>query len=177
MKRKPLPVLEKILLSLIIGMLSIMFVDLLLRYFFDISLDIGLLVFPFAGIGLIGLFVFFPKKKLFAGVLLAILSGFVLMYSNLTKAGVSGRCMISGSKYTIQVSPHSYSIIKYYNFAEKVIAKKKSDAFFDPDAKTGFDRGYRIQIRKETADSLYIEINSSLHQLDSLKKRGLWEKN
>lgn len=177
MKRKPLPLLQKTLLSLLILILGVMFADLLLRLFFDISLEIGLLILPFVGIGLISLFVFFRKKKLFIGVLLGILSGLVLIYSNLTKDGFSGGSLINNSEYAIRVTPHSYWIVKHYNFAEKVIAKKKSDAFFDPDSKTGYDRGYTIQISKETADSLYIEINSSLQQLESLKKSGLWEKN
>lgn len=176
MKRKPLPLLQKTLLSLLILILGIMFADLLLRLLFDISLEIGLLLLPFVGIGFISLLVFFRKKKLFIGVLLAILSGLVLIYSNLTKDGFSGGSLINSSEYAIRVTPHSYWIVKHYNFAEKVIARKKSDIFFDPDSKTGYDRGYTIQISKETADSLYIEINSDRRQLDSLKKRGLWEK-
>lgn len=177
MKRKPLILLEKLLLSLIMGMLTIMLADLLLRYFFDISLEIGLLILPFVGIGLVSLFVFFPRKKFFTGVILAIVFGFVMIFCNVTKEGVSGGSLINNSEYAIRVTPHSYWIVKYYPFVEKIIAKKKSDLFFDPDSKTGYARGYQVHAHKETADSLYIEINTDLQQLDSLKKRGLWEKN
>lgn len=176
MKRKPLSLLEKTLLSLIIGMLMIIVGDLCLRLSFDISLEIGHLIIPFVGIGLISVFVFFSRKKIFAGILLAVVGGAVLIFYNITKDGVSGGSMIDNSEYGIRVTPHSYWIVKYYPLTEKVIAKKKSTVFFDPDSKMGFDRGYRIKVRKETPDSLYLEINSKIHKLDRLKKRGLWEK-
>lgn len=177
MKRKPLTLLEKTLLSLIVGMLIVMASDLLLRMFFDVSLEIGLLILPLAAIGSISLFVFFRRKKHLVGVLLAVISGFVLIFYNVTKDGTSGGSLINNSEYAIRVTPHSYWIIKYYAFAEKVISKKNSDAFFDPDSKMGFDRRYQVKVLKETPDSLYIEIISSLHQLDSLKKNRLWENN
>ncbi len=154
-----------------------MFSDLLLQYFFDISLSCGELIIPLAVVGLISLYVFFPRKKLFVLVLLYLITGFVLIFYNITKEGiVSSRRAISDSKYSIEVSRHGYSIIRYYDFAEKIVATKQSDAFFDPNSKTAIDPGYQVKILKETPDSLYIEINSQLHKLDHLKKRRLWEK-
>ncbi|MFD2556207.1 hypothetical protein [Sphingobacterium tabacisoli] len=177
MKRKPLTLLEKTLLSLIAGILLIMLSDLLLRYFFDISLEIGYLILPFAGIGLINLFVFFPRKKLLTGTLLAIIGGFVLISYNLTKDDTSGGSLIVNSEYSIRVTPHSYRIVKHYPFAEKVIGRKKTAIFFNPNSKMGFDSGYQTRLLRETSDSLYMEINSKTHRLDTVKKTSLWEKN
>ncbi|ERJ58120.1 hypothetical protein [Sphingobacterium paucimobilis] len=176
MKKKSLTLLQKVLLTLITGMLLIMFGDLLLRYFFDISLAIELLTLPFAAIGFLGLFMLFPQKNLFFGILLALVGGAVLIFYKVTKDGLSGTALISNSKYVIRVTPHNYWIVRHYPFAEKVIARKRTDAFFDPNSKMGFDRGYQIGLLKETSDSLYLEINSNTHRLDTVKKRGLWEK-
>ncbi|MBL1409367.1 hypothetical protein [Sphingobacterium faecale] len=176
MKRKSLTLLQKALLTLITGMLLIMFGDLLLRYFFDISLAIELLTLPFAAIGLLGLFVLFPQKKLFVGILLALVGGAVLIFYNVTKDGLSRATLMSNSEYIIRITPHNYWIVKHYAFAEKVIARKRTDIFFDPNSKMGFDRGYQTRLLRETSDSLYMEINSKIYRLDTLKKIGLWEK-
>ncbi len=176
MKRNPLTLLEKTLLILNTGMLITISSDLVLRFFFDISLEIGYLILPFAGTGLISLFVFFPRKKIFVGTLLAMILGSVLIFYNITKDGLSGGSMIENSAYAIRVTPYNYWIVKHYPFAEKIIAKKKLGIFFDPNSKMGFDRGYRVKVLKETPDSLYLEIDSKTHRLDSLKKSDLWGK-
>ncbi|WP_270090737.1 hypothetical protein [Sphingobacterium sp. SYP-B4668] len=171
--KKPLTLFQKILLSLVLVMLIIMFSDVLLRYFLDISLECGILILPSAAAGLIGLFVFFRRKGLLALVLLCTVSSLILIFYNVTKDGISGsRTAISGSEYSIEVGPRNYSIIKDYGLAEKIVAVKYSNAFFDPDSKTGVNRGYQVIVLKETPDSLYIEINSRLHKaVDSLKKK------
>jgi|GEM_PF-1401349 len=175
--KKPLTIFQKILLTLIVVMLIIMLSDLLLQYLFDISLSCGVLIIPLAVVGMISLYVFFPRKKLFALVLFCIISGFVLIFYNITKDGLGGsRRSIGGSRYSIEVTPRKYSIIRYYDFAEKIVATKYSDVFFDRNSKRGFDLGYQVKVVRETQDSLYIEINSRLHTIDSLKKRSLWDK-
>lgn len=174
---KPLTLFQKLLLSLIIVMLLTILSDLLLQYFFDICLEIGLLIIPLIVVGIISLYIFFPRKKLFVLVLFFLFTGFVLIFLNVTKDGLLGGSAIADSEYSIRVNQRSYWIVKHYDFAEKIVAKKNSVVFFDPNSKTGFDRGYQVKVLKETPDSLYIEINSKLHQVDSLKKRNLWEKN
>ncbi|MDR2235799.1 MAG: hypothetical protein LBE92_06720 [Chryseobacterium sp.] len=175
--QKSLTLFQKILLSLIIIFLLIMVSDLLLQYFFDISLFCGELIIPLAVVGILSLYVFYSRKPLFMLVLFSIIISFVLIFANLTKGGATAsRRAITASEYSIEVRPHSYSIIRYYAVAEKIVAVKKSDAFFNPDSKTGIDLGYQVKIRKETPDSLFIEINSGLHQTDGLKKSSLWQK-
>lgn len=176
--KKPLTLFQKILLSLLIVIWFTLFSDLLLQYFFAISLETGLLIIPLAIIGIASLVVFFPWKKLFVYVLCCFISGFVLIFYNLTQDGISSsRRSINESHYSIEVNPHSYSIIKEYDFAEKIVAVKSSTLFFDPNSKIAINPGYRVKILKETPDSLYIEINSRMIRIDSLKKSGLWDQN
>lgn len=172
--RKPFTLFQKILLSLIIAMLLVVLSDLLLQYFFDIRLSCGELIMPLGIVGIVSLYVFFSRKKLFVFVLLSVVSSLMLIFYSFTKDDIGRRSAISGSVYSIKTCPHSYSIIKHYSFAEKVIATKNSDAFFDPDSKTAIVIGHQVKVLRETADSLVIEIQSPNYSLDSLKKQSLW---
>lgn len=174
--KKHLTLFQKILLSIITAMLLITLSDLFLQYFFDISLSYGFLIIPFAVLGITSFYVFFPRKKLFAFILFAVFGGFTLVFYNITKSKITSRKSITGSKYIIEVNPRSYSIIKQYNFAEKIVTVKNSDIFFNPNSKTAIDLGYKVKLLKETQDSLSIEINSQIHKVDHLKKRRFWEK-
>ncbi|MDF2475172.1 MAG: hypothetical protein K0S24_655 [Sphingobacterium sp.] len=174
---KPLTLFQKILLSLILAILLIILSDILLQYFFDISLNCAELIIPLAIVGIANLFTFFSQKQLFVTILICIISGFALIFYHVTQKGIGdSRIAIAGHKYDINVRPHGYSIIRYYDFAEKIIATKKSNAFFDPDSKTGIDLGYQVKILNETSDSLFIEINSQFYVVDSLRKKSLWSK-
>lgn len=175
--KKPLTLFQKIVIGLISIMLLIILSNVLLRYLFEIRLEVGRLIIPLIIVGMVGLYTFFSRKKLLVFVLFCIMSCFLLIYVDFTKDGFSSRRSINASEYSIEVNRSGYSIIKYYDFAEKIIAQKKSNVFFDQDSKMGIDMGYQVKILKETPDSLYVEINSSIYTVDSLKKRSLWSYN
>lgn len=175
MQKKPLTLFQKILTGLMSAMLIMLLSDVLLQYFFGISLEVGLLIIPLAAVGLVSLFVFYPEKKPLAWILFCIISGFGIIFYHFTKESVSEESVIADSDYAIRVHPHGYQIIRYYDFAKKTAAEKNSAVFFNPNSKTGTDRNYQVNILKETPESLYIEIHAGTRQVDRLKKRTLWE--
>lgn len=175
---RPFNLYQKIGLSFIIAIPVVVFIDVWLQYFFDITISYGFLVAPWVVLAIAWLYVFFSRKKWVALILGAMIFLCGVGYCHFIKNGhILSRRSISETHYSIAIKTRSYSIIKDYGFAEKVIAVKASRVFFDPDSKTGINPGYRIKVLKDTPDSLYIEINSGAYRVfDSLKKRSLWEK-
>lgn len=175
--KKLLTLFRTLCFSFSVTMPAILLADMVLQYGFDIKLVYGKILLPWLCVALAGLYVFFSSRKIFAFLCCCIISSLGIIFYNFKKDAVTGtKSTLKNSPYVIAVTARYYSIIKDYGLAEKTVAIKQTNMFFDANAKSAVNSLATVKLIAETTDSLYLEINAGKKQIERLRKRDLWEK-